>query len=97
MLREIFFRFPDTVTGMIAMIVLLLAESVFILFLSALDILPGKFMVAVIILLLIADVAVLLLINRKRRRRSVPAGGLIADGHTSDNYESCRVLSLQYI
>lgn len=76
MLRR-FFRFPDTVTGMIAMIVLLLAESVFILFLSALDILPGKFMVAVIILLLIADVAVLLLINRKRRRRSVPAGGLI--------------------
>ncbi len=76
-----FFRFPDTVTGMIAMIVLLLAEAVFILFLSALDILPGKFMMLVVFIIIATDIAALMLFNRRdgahHYERQKPTGGMI--------------------
>lgn len=71
------FRFPSSAAEMISMIVLMFTEAVFMLFLSLLDILPAKYMAAVVILIVIIDLIALMIFNLKRRKKSTALGGLI--------------------
>ena len=59
---------PDKISQSIFVLLILFAEALFLLFLLALDILPFKYLLAVIALFVAVDVIALIMFNSKKRR-----------------------------
>ena len=63
---------PGTALAVIAMIIALASEAAFILALMALDVLPGKYVAAVLIVIAILDVLMIWLLCGRSKKRKIP-------------------------
>lgn len=75
--KEKFSILPKSIGLSIVALLVLLIEAVFILFMSALDILPAKYAALVLGVILIIDIIIWLLLKPKKKKSKKPIFGVI--------------------